>query len=301
MCDRRGRLASATAPATVTASTTAESAKMVTMSAVWDRTTEFLSDHGGAVATIAAATLFAPAVVDGIIAPLKPTAGTGGQLGLALISLAMSLIGVLGQLALIALALDPAIGRGGAFRLARKRFWPMIAVSVVLLIAVVVLFLPPLFLFASNGIDLDAMQQGVAPNVAPSSMLIIALYIIVLTPILFWLTARLAPIGGVVVAERLGLGAIRRAFALSRGLALKLVGVLILYAVVALVAVLAARTVIGSVARILLDGRGTLDAATVITAIAVAAVSAALTAVATVFAAKLYAACVGRAGLVPAA
>jgi hypothetical protein len=274
---------------------------MVTMSATWDRATEFLSDNPGPVAAIAGLTLFLPNVAEGIVGPLQAAAEPGGRLGLSIVSLVLSLIGVFGQTALIALALDPTLGRDGAFRTAARRFGPMIAVSVAVLAIVIALCLPPLFLVALDGIDLAAMQEGAVPNLSPGNALLITLYLLILLPFLFWLLARLLPLGGVVVAERRGLGAIRHAFALSRGLTMKLIGVVILFCVVAGVAILATKTVIGSIARLLIDGRGTLDAPTVITAIAAALVSAIFTTLATAFVAKLYIACAGRAGAAPTA
>lgn len=274
---------------------------MVTMSAVWDRTTEFLSDNIGAVAAIAGLTLFIPEAIEGIVGPLGAGAGPGGRLGFGILSLLLSLTGLFGQTALIALALDPALGRDGAFARGLQRLGAMIGVSLLILAIVLLVCLPPLFLFALDGIDVTAMQEGVAPNLSPGNALAITLYLIVLLPVLFWLGARLTPLAGVIVGERRGAGAIRRAFALSRGLALKLVGVIILYLVVAGVAMLAAKTVVGSAARLAFGDRGTLDTATVITAIAAAVATAALTTIGTAFVAKLYLACASRAGVAPAA
>ena len=269
---------------------------MVTMSSVWDRTTEFLSDNVGAVAVIAATTLYLPAVVEAIVAPMQGAAQPGGlKFGLSVLSLVLSLIALFGQIALIALALDPARGPGGAFAVARSRFLPMIGVSVVLLVAAFVALLPPVLLLAADGVDLTAMSAATTPNVSPGTALVLFGYLLLLVPVAIWVSARLSIVGSIVVAERRGLGAIAHSWRLTRGLALRIAGAVILLLVVAGVASLAAELVFGSVFRIAFGNEGAVNAAVVLTALFVSVVSAALTVIVTAFLAKLYLAAAARA------
>jgi hypothetical protein len=113
--------------------------------------------------------------------------------------------------------------------------------------------------------------------------------------VLIWLIARLSTVSSVVVAERRGLGAFGRSWALTRGYALRIVGAGLLLVIVGNVAVLAAQTVFGSIFRIVLGNEGVMNAATVLTALFVAIVSAAFTTVLTTFFAKLYVALAARA------
>src|SRR3546814_9103815 len=73
--------------------------------------------------------------------------------------------------------------------------------------------------------------------------LFVGLYSLALVIVVLWGMARLLPLNSVVVAERRGVGAIRRAFGLTRGLALRIVGVVILFFVVWGVSAMAATTV----------------------------------------------------------
>ncbi|MGJ3627198.1 hypothetical protein AB5I41_10140 [Sphingomonas sp. MMS24-JH45] len=92
------------------------------------------------------------------------------------------------------------------------------------------------------------------------------------------------PLFGVVVNERRGLGALGRSFALTRGAALRLIGVLILYGIVLVVVMSAATMVVGVVARLLLGA----DAAATV-AFIVAIVSALVTALGSVVQSVFYA------------
>lgn len=268
----------------------------VTMSGAWDRTTQFLSDHGGAAATIAGATLFVPGAVQGVLEPVQAAAAaTGGNLLLSLAFVAIALLALFGQLALVALAIDPAPDRGRALAVAAARFLPMIGITLVVMIALFLAALPPILLLAADGMDFVAAMAGSRPDVSPGTGLLLVLYILVLLPVMIWLAARLSLLSAVIVGERRGLGAIARSWRLTRGIALRIAGAIILLGVVGVVALLAAQTVFGSIFRIALGDEGTVNAAVVLTAIVVALVSAAFTTVFSVFLAKVYVAAAARA------
>lgn len=260
----------------------------VSMSAVWDRTTEFLGEHFGAMAGIAALTIFVPAAISDILTPLGAAAGVGLKVGLGVLALAFLILSLWGQLAITALALDPAAGdaRGRAIRRLGALILVMLALGVIALVAA----LPVLALMMMNGVDFTQVQQtGAMPTMTPGVAGMIGLYVLIAIPVALWVMARIAVLPtAVVVAENLSLGALGRSFRLTRGLALKIIGVLLLYAIVTWVATLAVETVVGSILRLVLDGDGPITAASVITAIATALVSTIFSVIGTVFAAKLY-------------
>lgn len=261
---------------------------MITMSAVWDRTTAFLRDHLAAIAVIAAPTLYGPGVIQDVLQPVAATAAAGPKLGISLLSLALSLVAIFGQAALIALAIDPPAGRGGAFARGLARLPAMIGVSLLLLLGVMLLLIPPVVIAAAGGVDFTALSAQAVPDLAPGSALMIVLYLLILTPVLVWLAARLALVAPIVVGERRGIGAIRVSFALTRGLAARIVGVFLLFVIVAVVAELAAKAVFGSIFRIAFGPGGTINTASVLTALIVALVSTVVTVILTTFAAQLY-------------
>ena len=261
---------------------------MITMSAVWDRTAAFLRDHLAAVAAIAGPTLYGPGVVQDVLQPVAATTVGGPKLGMSLLSLALSLVAIFGQAALIALAIDPPAGRGGAFSRGLARLPAMIGVSLLLLLAFMLLFIPPVVIAAAGGFDFTALSAQAVPDLAPGSALMIVLYLLILAPVLVWLAARLALVAPVVVGERRWVGAIRRSFVLTRGLAARIVGVFLLFIIVAAIAELAAKAVFGSILRIALGNEGTVNAASVLTALIVALVATAVTVILTTFAVQLY-------------
>ena len=99
----------------------------VTMTTVWDRTSEVLAGRLGILGSIALATLWLPAVIrqaiGGALVGTAPTAGVNGGAGalVGLLSIVVAVIGLWGKLALVAVASDPATGTADAYRLAGGR------------------------------------------------------------------------------------------------------------------------------------------------------------------------------------
>lgn len=265
---------------------------MVKMGDVWDRTIAFLGDHLSTILPIALFAIFAPSCISGSLADVQVTTGMGVRMALGLIPIAFAILSLWGQLAIVALAIDPAIG-GNANRVATARLLPAIGVYVVAFMIAFVVFGGQAMLFAFlGGYDLgqismagQTMQRLALP---PQLGRGVAILLMVEAVLLLLLFARLAPITGVIVAERRGVGAFARAFHLTRGLTWKLVGVVVLYAIVTFVSVLAARTVFGSILGLLTSREGSISVAGVLTAVIVAAVSTCFTVLAAAFCAKLY-------------
>lgn len=261
---------------------------MISMGTVWDRTAEFLSDNLGTILPIAIAAIFVPSAVSGSLSGLGQGAAPGLAAGLGLVSLLLAIVTFWGQLAITALALDPPLGRG-AVTAATRRLPAGLLVMILLLIAALLLAIPVGVILALNGVDFSAATPDAMPQVPPGAALWVVLYALVLLPVMLWLAARLAVVLPALVGERLAVAAIPRSWRLTRGAALKIVGVLILYAVVATVASLAATTAFGAVFT-LIAGRGEdgLSIATVLTGIVGGAISTAFTVLGTAFAAKLF-------------
>lgn len=267
----------------------------VSMSAVWDRTAEFLSDHLGAIMPIAALPLFVPAAITEILTPLT-TAG-GDKLALWLFGALLMVPMLWGQLVITALALDPAVGPADARGLATRRLGATVLVTIAFYVVAFVMALPVVVVLIENGVDLTQLDQpGVLQNLPVGATALIGLYMLVAGPIALWLTARIAILATpVVAAENLALGALGRAYRLTRGLALRIIAVLALYGLVVWIATAAAKTVFGSIFSLLLDGTGPWALASILTALLVALVATIFGVLATVFCAKLYLAARDRA------
>lgn len=270
---------------------------MVKMGTVWDRTAEFLSDNIAAVVPIALLAFFVPACIGGNFAALSVGATFSLMLVLRLIQLAFAVLSLWGSLAITAMALDMTADQS-AGTIALHRLPKAILVSLVMLAAVVVLVLPIPGVLAANGYDMAAAASGNPPAMSGGMALFVSLYGLALAVVLLWLFARLSVATPLIVREREGLGALGGSWHLTRGVALRIVGVILLYVVVSWVAQLAANTVFGSIFTLVAGtDSGGLTLAGVLTSIVVAAVQTAFMVLAPAFLAKLYLALTGRAGL----
>lgn len=265
---------------------------VVKMGAVWDRTTKFLRANSGAVMTIAGLAIFLPTVVSQIaqlaLAGDDPTqmSAAGGIIGLI-----TTIVTIFGQVALVALAIDATLGTGGAFSVAGRRLLPVIGVSILVALIFFLLFLPFVFILFGSGVDFAALQAGdtsAMPELGGGTALFLALYTLVLIPIMFWLAARLSVVMPVVVWERLGIGAIGRTFRLTKGYALKIVGIFILFLIVFIVASMAVVGVFGAIFALVAGGVQGLTVGAVLLAIISALLTVVFTVIYTVFLTKLY-------------
>lgn len=261
---------------------------MVQMSSVWDRTAAFVSAALGQIIPIALVLLFVPVSIQLAIAPVVAKQAVTTQLSITAILWAIQLLGTLG---LTVLALGGTRRPGAAVRAALARLGPTIAISLMLIGAGIVLFVPIAVIVANAGVDFTALQapdQTSAGHIGSGAGWFLLLYGLVLFVFIVWVTARLLVIAPVILAERRGIGAITRAFSRTRGLALKIVGVMILYAIVATIAVGAAKLMFGSIFSLIAPNDGDIGVATVLTAIVTGAVATAFKALAAIFVAKLY-------------
>lgn len=271
---------------------------MVRMSDVWDRATEFLGDNVSALAPVGLLIALLLAFQQGVTTMREGAAPMTGAL-LALLALVPAFASLVARLAVLAFAVDGDAGLNGGLALAMRRFWVVFGVFLLLVLAVALLIIPFVALISASGVPWSAFQGGkVDPSVfsnfpgwVAGAMLIYSLVLIIGG---LWLGVRLALVSPVVLLENRSIGAFGRSFALTKGLALRLLGVLILIAVVAGVAQIATRTVIGSVLRLALGDGGPLGAASILTILAVSLVGAVFALVGDAFTGKLYVAARAR-------
>lgn len=270
---------------------------MPTMNTVWDRTAEFLSDNLAALTPLALFALFVPLSLSGTLNPLVGTLGGAGDVALGAALVLLALVNMWGNIAITGLALDPAGGRGAAVAAATASLLRVIAAAVLLLLGMIALLLPFGVALGLSGIDMAALAAGQSSDVTPAfgPAVFIIVYLPVVAVLVLWVSARLVVLVPTIVAQRIGLGAIVRSFAMTRPVQWKIVGVLILYLVTAFVATAAARTVVGGVLGLLIGGDGPITLAGVLTATVVAGVSTILSLLSIAFAAQLYLALRGAA------
>jgi hypothetical protein len=257
---------------------------MIRMAMVWERTVDVLRGRAAILAGIAFLTLFLPTVVSAAATSFLGAAQAAAPVRLVL-SLASAALMLFGMLAITAVASDPRVDSAAAYRLAGQRLGPAIGVTSLLVIALSLTFVPATLALVAAGATVTPTGMVEMQRAAAGPLALAAGLVLVAAALLLWLGARLAPLFAVVVNERLGLGAIRRAFALTRGAAARLIGVLILYAVLVMVLSVAVRSVVGVVLRLLLDSDASVSFGM---AVALAIVSAGATVVQNVFYAQYY-------------
>jgi hypothetical protein len=261
---------------------------MVDIGAVWDRTVEFISDNLSAVVPIALIGIFVPLSISNSLAPLANSAAPGERSIIYSARILLSLWSLWGKLGITALALDPRGGRQPAIQLAGRRLVPTILASLTLLVAVLVATAPVFIALAITGFDFVAAASGHATPPSEGVRAFIGLYALALVMIGFWVGARLIVLYPTIVMEQRGTGVFARAFRLTRGNVLKIVGVLLLYIIVIFVAQMATQFVFGAIFGLLFGGDGAVSLATILTSIMVGVVATAFTILTTAFVTRLY-------------
>jgi hypothetical protein len=264
---------------------------MVNMGTVWDRTTEFVSDNLTAIVPVALAAIFVPQSISGALGDvLSQQPALAPYLWLATCVLTLAVIW--GQLVLTALALAPDAGITQARNAATRVFGWAVLISILIGLVVLLFAIPIPLILVMGGMKIEAMRTGMAgalQQVSGTAAMFVALYGLVLLVIGVMLFIRVTILAHpVLIAERLGLGAVRRSVALSRGLTLKLFGVFLLFSIVLVVAQLAVRSVFGFLFALLGSGGTGLSAGGVVIAILVGLFSTAYCVIVAVFQAKLY-------------
>lgn len=265
---------------------------MIRIGDVWDRTVDVLRGRAGILTSIALITLVLPGVVGaalGTVLPLGSAVAVAGPL----IRLGVLVLLILGVLAMTAVASDPAVDRAQALRIAGERLLPALGVIVVLVLAAIVVFIPAGALLALSGATLSIGGKLDMSHAAPGYTAGVGLSVLLAVLLGLWFSARIVPLFGIVTNERRGLGALRRSLTLTKGSTLKLIGVLILYFIITTVAMLAATSVVGVVARLILGGDAVGGVAFVV-AVVSTLISAGATMLQSVFYARFYVAALER-------
>jgi hypothetical protein len=253
---------------------------------VWDRTMDVLGTRAAAFAPVALLAFWLPGVAEAAIGAFGGKTPAAAMLA-ALVGLAALVIQTWGQLAIVALAGEPVPPRAEASAVATRRLPRALLVLLVYFAAAVVAVLPIVVVLAASGFDWAGAAAGRSVKPPAVAVAVSLLYTLALLPVALWLIARLVLVMPVIVAEGRGFGAFGRSFRLTRGLALKLIGFLILVAIVWGVAGSAVHFILFLPLR-LVTGPGGTAAATFVAGIGTAALSAVATTALSVFTARLY-------------
>lgn len=248
-----------------------------------------MAGRAGILTAIAGLLLFAPAVAQSVLA-----AALGAQsIVVSLWGLVVFVLTIWGSLALTAVASDPAVTRERALAIGAGRLGAALGVLIATAVAAIVLLLPGILLLVAGGVKMLRNGTVDPASVSNGTAMLGFIWFLIISFVALWLSARLVPLFAVVVNERRGLGALRRSFELTRGSALKLVGVMILYAIVLFVVFAAATSVVGLILRLAL-GAEAVAAVAIGVAVAAGIITAGAAVVQNVFSAQFYVAAAGE-------
>lgn len=246
----------------------------LSMSQAWDEARAILHRDGRLFGAVALAMFVLPGLILNVSMP-ETVSGELPPAGPWLIVAALAiLISLVGQLATIRLSLEPHVTVGAAIMHGLRRLAPYVLA--------VLIWIVPVLLIGSALVAILKLQ-GDHPSVP------VALALIVLTIVGFFLGVRLMLVSAVASAESEGpLRILRRAWDLSGGNWWRLFAFLMLFAIGALCLLWAVQTVFGVLAHLMFGELGPLTIGGLLVAIVTQLVSAAVSVIFFVILARIY-------------
>ena len=253
----------------------------LSISRAWDETREVVRRDGKLIATVAAAFIVLPGTISGLFQPEPepgqlPQAGTG-----SLLMILAMIVSLIGQLAIIRLALGPSLSVSDAIRHGLQRFLPLLG-------AVILVMAPIVLLAFGVGRSVGTDAQTANP--------VASLLLIILVPLIIFIVIRLILMAAVASAERVGpIGILKRSWQLTRGSWWRLFGFFVIWVIAALVVVIAGGSVFGGLAQLIFGDLEGVTVGALLVELLMQLIMACLTVVVAVMLARIYAQLAGRA------
>lgn len=257
----------------------------LSISAAWDQTRARFASDGGLLLTVAVALIALPSALAEFAFPSRGMMNDA-SVGELIVLLIVFVLGMIGQLALIRLALGPSISVGEAIAHGARRVPAFLGAALILLVMLFLIAIPFGFLLASMGVS---MKQGAQPGGAATIVLLIFFALIIFA------STRLLVMSAVASVEGSGpISILRRSWLLTAGHFGRLIGFLLLFLIGALFAIMASGMLVQVVVSAVAGRPEPHSAGALIVALAVSLVTAAVTAVFVVMVARIYAQLAGR-------
>ena len=258
----------------------------LSLSRAWDETKAVFARDGKLVSTVALALLFLPQVVANTISPPANLANERAPAFAGAIVLLSLIIGIVGQLAIVRLAIGPTTSVGDAISHGGRRFLPAFLAFIIFLCGVGLLMVPLLLLLGLGPMLLDPA------NAPPGEFLVRMLLVAVIALLISVKFMLMTPIAS---SEEGGpIHIIKRSWNLTSGAYFKLLGFIVLVAIPAVLVLLVAQFFGIILARLLTDTINPYSAGALVLGLVTAASQAAVSAVFTVMLARIYAQLAGR-------
>ena len=256
-------------------------ASKLSISRAWDETLEIFRRDGGLLVSVALALIVLPAIIVGIVAPPEPGATASG--GAQILRLVAGLIAVVGQLALIRLALGPSTTVGDAITHGARRFPSAFGAILILIIIMAVIIIPVMGVLAVlTGVDPATMETRPTPQVG--------LLIIIMCLIALAVSVRFTLISSVASAEAIGpLAIVKRSWVLTRGHFWRVLGLVALLLIAAVALLMTAGVLGGLFARLVSADIQPFSLAALIVSLIAGVAQGAFSVLASVMLARVYA------------
>lgn len=253
----------------------------LSISAAWDETKSRLASDGRLLTTVALAMVALPSAISTLVNPNSGMAESTGSLSTGLVVLVMSLIAMVGQLAIIRLAIGPSVSVGGAISHAAGRAIPYLGSVILIVLGLLILAIPLIVVMAVMGVS---FEEGGGP-LPPGAWIPILLFI----ALLLYVGVRMLMTSSVASAEAAGpVKIIKRSWALTSGHSGKLLGFLLLFLVAVVIVLGALGVMTGLLARSLFGEVEPLTAAALVVGLVQGLASAAATTIFAVMLARIY-------------
>ncbi len=252
----------------------------LSISRAWDETRAIFARDGRLFVAVALALIVLPGI---LVVLTTPESGSGEEQDALsqVLQLIAGLVGILGQLALVRLALGPTTTVGGAIAHGARRFLPLLGALLLLILTVAILILPIIMMSGGAG----ALNRGAAASPSGAAALAILLVVILVLA----LSVKFMVAAAVASAEPVGpIAILKRSWALTNGHYWKLLGLLLLLAIAVLVLMLAAGTIGGILARIVTPDLEPFSVGALVLALFAAFVQGVFTVLSSVMLARVY-------------
>lgn len=259
----------------------------LSISRAWEETRAQFAGDGRLFASVALALIGVPTMVSALVEPQGMRLDNKGPWWVDLLTLVFALLALIGQLALVRLALKPSITVGGAIAHGARRMPIYILTALIIGAGLVVLALPLAAAAKFSGIPLDGSIATVSPALTVMVLVVVA--------IIFFVAVRMLMGTPIASAEQAGpLAIITRSWGLTRGVWWKLLGFLLMILIGAVVVLLAISAVVGSVVTLALGPPQAMSVSALVIGLFEGLFNAAFTALFAVMLARIYVQLSGR-------
>ncbi len=247
-------------------------ARKLSISTAWDETRGVLRRDGRLIAAVALALLVLPSTIQTLVSPEAPRGELPEPGAWMILALVATLVGFVGQLAVIRLAIGSHVSVGEAIGHGARRMPALVGAMLLWLVP-----LAALLLAVGN-----LVRQG--DRSAP-----LALAFLLLVVLLVYLGVRLITVTAVAGAENGGpVGILKRSWALTRGRWWRLFGFLVLFVIAAVAVMLAAEALVGVIVQVLFGTPEPMSVGALVVALVRRLATAAVTVVFLVMLARIY-------------